>query len=58
MMVLNQKSIEMHYDIETNIKDKTVFLVDDILDSGNTMNELKRHYILGAKQVRNSFSSL
>ena len=47
-----QKSIEMHYDIETNVKDKTVFLVDDILDSGNTMNELKDHYMnLGAKQV-------
>jgi hypoxanthine phosphoribosyltransferase len=40
-----QKSIEMHYDIEANIKDKTVFLVDDILDSGNTMNELKEHYM-------------
>jgi len=47
-----QKSIEMHYDIETNIKDKTIFLVDDILDSGATMNELKKHYmLLGAKQV-------
>ena len=48
----SQKKLEMHYDIETNIKDKTVFLVDDILDSGNTMNELKDHYMkLGAKQV-------
>ena len=47
-----QKSIEMHYDVEVKIKDKTVFLIDDILDSGNTMNELKDHYIkLGAKQV-------
>ena len=47
-----QKSIEMHYDIEANIKDKTVFIVDDILDTGNTMNELKKHYmLLGAKQV-------
>ena len=47
-----QKSLEMHYDIEANVKDKTVFLVDDILDSGNTMNELKNHYMkLGAKQV-------
>ena len=24
-----QKSIEMHYDVEARIKDKTVFLVDD-----------------------------
>ena len=47
-----QKSIEMHYDIETNVKDKTVFLVDDILDSGQTMNSLKEHYkILAAKHV-------
>jgi len=48
----SQKKLEMHYDIETNVKDKTIFLVDDILDSGNTMNELKDHYMkLGAKQV-------
>ena len=48
----SQKKLELHYDVETNVKDKTVFLVDDILDSGNTMNELKDHYMkLGAKQV-------
>ena len=48
----SQKKLEMHYDIETNVEGKTVFLVDDILDSGNTMNELKDHYMkLGAKQV-------
>jgi hypoxanthine phosphoribosyltransferase len=48
----SQKVLEMHYDIETDITDKTVFLVDDILDSGQTMNALKEHYkILGAKQV-------
>ena len=48
----SQKVLEIHYDIETNIKDKTVFLVDDILDSGKTMNALKEHYmLLGAKQV-------
>ena len=48
----SQKVLEVHYDIETNVKDKTVFLVDDILDSGQTMNALKEHYeILGAKQV-------
>ena len=47
-----QKSIEMHYDAGTNVKDKTVFLVDDILDSGKTMKALREHYkILGAKQV-------
>ena len=48
----SQKVLEIHYDIETNVKDKTVFLVDDILDSGKTMKALKEHYkILGAKQV-------
>ena len=48
----SQKVLEIHYDIETNVKDKTVFIVDDILDSGQTMNALKEHYkILGAKQV-------
>ena len=48
----SQKVLEVHYDIEANVKDKTVFLIDDILDSGQTMNALKEHYkILGAKQV-------
>ena len=48
----SQKILEIHYDIEANVKDKTVFLVDDILDSGQTMKALKEHYkILGAKQV-------
>ena len=47
-----QKEIEMHYDIETNVKDKTVFLVDDILDTGNTMKALIEHFeAKGAKQV-------
>jgi hypoxanthine phosphoribosyltransferase len=47
-----QKEIEMHYDVETNVKDKTVFLVDDILDSGATMKALIEHFkAKGAKQV-------
>ena len=47
-----QKDIEMHYDVETDVKDKTVFLVDDILDSGATMKALIGHFkALGAKQV-------
>ena len=47
-----QKEIEMHYDVETNVKDKTVFLVDDILDTGNTMKALIEHFeVKGAKQV-------
>lgn len=47
-----QGAIQLHYDIETDIKDKTVFIVDDILDSGETMKFLIKHFkLLGAKQV-------
>ena len=47
-----QKDLAIHYDIEANIKDKTVFLVDDILDTGGTMKVLKKHFKnLGAKRV-------
>ena len=47
-----QKELLIHYDIEVNIKDKTVFIVDDILDTGGTMNALIEHFkIKGAKQV-------
>ena len=42
----------MHYDIEVDVKDKTVFLVDDILDTGGTMKALIKHFrIKGAKQI-------
>ena len=48
----DQKELEIHYDIETNVTDKTVFIVDDILDTGGTMNVLIKHFKkLGAKQV-------
>ena len=47
-----QGYIQLHYDIETNITDKTVFIIDDILDSGETMKFLINHFkLLGAKQV-------
>ena len=47
-----QGSIQLHYDIETNVKDKTVFIIDDILDSGETMRFLIDHFkLLGAKQI-------
>ena len=47
-----QKEIEMHYDIEVDVKDKTVFLVDDILDTGGTMKALIKHFkIKEAKQI-------
>ena len=47
-----QKELEIHYDIEANVTDKTVFIVDDILDTGGTMKVLIEHFKkLGAKQV-------
>ena len=47
-----QKELEIHYDIEANVTDKTVFIVDDILDTGGTMKVLIKHFKkLGAKQV-------
>ena len=47
-----KKKLTLDYIPSTDFKDKTVFIVDDILDSGKTMKALKEHYeILGAKQV-------
>ena len=47
-----QKEFIITNDIDTDIKDKTVFIVDDILDTGNTMKALINHFKkLGAKQV-------
>ena len=47
-----QKEIAIQDDIETNIKDKTVFIVDDILDSGNTMKALIDYFkLFEAKRV-------
>ena len=47
-----QKELSIHYDIEANVTDKTVFIVDDILDTGGTMKVLIEHFKkLGAKQV-------
>ena len=49
---MNQKALQMQYDIESNIKDKTIFIVDDIFDSGTTMKYLKNHFkTRGAKQI-------
>ena len=36
-----QESISITKDVDLDIKDHTVFIVDDILDSGNTMTWLK-----------------
>ena len=47
-----QKELSIHYDIEVDITDKTVFIVDDILDSGNTMKYLSSYIKLkGAIRV-------
>ena len=47
-----QKDLAIHYDIEADVTDKTVFIVDDILDSGETMKMLKSHFLAhGAEQV-------
>ena len=49
---LEQKEITLDYKPSTDFKDKTVFIVDDILDSGNTMKYLKSYiHMKGAKQV-------
>jgi len=38
-----QGEIKLLKDITTNISDKDIYLVDDIYDSGNTMNFLSKH---------------
>ena len=40
----DQKEFIMHYDVDVDVTDKTVYLVDDILDSGNTMKSLIEHF--------------
>jgi len=39
----NQQEIQIIKDIEVNIKGKTVVLVDDLIDSGNTILKLIEH---------------
>ena len=47
-----QESISITKDVDLDIKDHTVFIVDDILDSGNTMTWLKNHFLKkGAKNI-------
>ena len=47
-----QKQFSITKKSEIDVKDKTVFIVDDILDSGNTMRILVEHFkINGAKRV-------
>jgi len=47
-----RKEITLDYIPSTDFKDKTVFIVDDILDSGNTMKYLKSYlHLKEAKQI-------
>ena len=39
-----QQELEIIKDIDSDIKDHTIFIVDDILDSGNTMKHLQTHF--------------
>ena len=43
-----QQELEIIKDIDSDIQDHTIFIVDDILDSGNTMRHLLTH--LGAER--------
>ena len=40
---MKQQELTIVKDIDSDIQDHTVFIVDDILDSGNTMRHLKTH---------------
>ena len=39
-----QQELEIIKDIDSDIQDHTIFIVDDILDSGNTMKHLTTHF--------------
>ena len=45
---MQQQELTIVKDIDSNIQDHTIFIVDDILDSGNTMKHLHTH--LGAER--------
>ena len=45
---IQQQELEITKDIDLDIQDHTIFIVDDILDSGNTMKHLQTH--LGAER--------
>ena len=49
---MQQQELEITKDIDSDIRDHTIFIVDDILDSGNTMKHLKTHFKHhGAKNI-------
>ena len=48
----NRKEIKFTKDLEVNIKGKHIYLVDDIIDSGHTINFLMNHFKeKGAKKI-------
>ena len=49
---MQQQELTIIKDIDSDIQDHTIFVVDDILDSGNTMKHLKTHFKYhGAKNM-------
>ena len=49
---MQQQELTIVKDIDSDIQNHTVFIVDDILDSGNTMRHLKTHLKYhGAKNI-------
>ena len=49
---MEQQELEIIKDIDSDIQDHTVFIIDDILDSGTTMKLLQNHLKYhGAKQI-------
>ena len=41
---MQQQELTIVKDIDSDIRDHTIFIVDDILDSGNTMKHLQTHF--------------
>ena len=49
---MQQQELTIIKDIDSDIQDHSIFVVDDILDSGNTMTWLKNHFLeKGAKNI-------
>ena len=40
----NSGGVEIKKDVEVGLLGKNVYIIDDIIDSGNTMNALKEHF--------------
>ena len=51
---MQQQELTIVKDIDSDIQDHTIFIVDDILDSGNTMKHLKKYF--KDKEAKNIFT--